>query len=110
MSSTTYPKTRPNINTNGCEATSSTCSFEGRLVGIAANRLEMESGSRKTSSYALASDAMLKCDGKESHKDLLKSGRRIRVTTQKSNANTVTGIEVLNEINSMPAAKANFAI
>ena len=92
-------------NADGTQATSSTCSFEGKFISMAGSRLEVESDNDKKSSYALASDALLTCDGKVCKGDSLKAGNRVRVTTQKGNANMVTGIEWLNKNKSFPALR-----
>ncbi len=105
MSKNTDQKKNAGSNADGAKATSSTCSFEGKFISMAGSRLEVESDLDKKSSYALASDALLTCDGKVCKGDSLKAGHRVRVTTQKGNANMVTGIEWLNKNKSFPAMK-----
>ncbi len=93
MSKNTDEKKNKGAKTDGAIATSSTCPFEGKFISMAGSRLEVESDHDKKSSYALASDALLTCDGKVCKGESLKAGHRVRVTTQKGNANMVTGIE-----------------
>lgn len=85
------------------------CSFEGKLVSIGGSRLVVESEKDRKTSYALASDAILTCDGKVGKEESLKPGRRIRVTTQKGNSNMVTGVEWLSKNESFPAEKSTSA-
>jgi hypothetical protein len=103
---------KPNVDrkaseskTSACETTSSPCLFEGTFVSIAGSRIEVEDQHHKKASYALASDALLTCDGKVSKEGALKAGKKIRVTTQKGNPNMVTGIEWLNSNSSFPTPK-----
>lgn len=109
MSKSTDPKMSSARDAAGVEATSSTCTFEGKLISIAGNRLEIASDRDTQSSYALASDALLTCDGWVSKEESLQAGRRIRVTTQKDNSSMVTGIEWLNNNRSFPALKTAVA-
>ncbi len=90
----------------GCETGSETCSFECRFVSIAGSRIDVIDKHEKKATYALASDAILTCDGKVSELESLKAGKRIRVTTQERNPNMVTGIEWLSNNASFPALKA----
>lgn len=106
MSQNTEQKKTSATNADGCESTSSSCSFEGRFISITGSRLEMESDNDRKSSYALASDALLTCDGTRSKQASLKAGRRIRITTQKGSPNLVTGIEWLNNSTSLPALES----
>ena len=105
MSKNTDEKKNKGAKTNGAIGTSSTCSFEGKFISMAGSRLEVASERDRKSSYALASDALLTCDGKVCKGDSLKAGNRVRVTTQKGNANMVTGIEWLNKNKRFPALK-----
>lgn len=86
-------------------AGSETCSFEGKFVSMAGNHIDIVDEHHKKASYALASDAVLTCDGKVSKPGALKAGKRIRVTTQKGNPHMVTGIEWLSNNASFPALK-----
>jgi hypothetical protein len=105
MSKITVDKKASSTNAGCSEAGSATCSFEGKFVSIAGSRLVVESDHDAKTTYALASDALLTCDGKIGKEETLKAGRRIRVTTQKGNSNMVTGIEWLNKNTSFPALK-----
>jgi hypothetical protein len=105
MSKITVDKKASSTNAGCSEAGSATCSFEGKFVSIAGSRLVVESDHDAKTTYALASDALLTCDGKIGKEETLKAGRRIRVTTQKGNSNMVTGIEWLNKNASFPALK-----
>jgi hypothetical protein len=105
MSKITVDKKASSMNAGCSEAGSATCSFEGKFVSIAGSRLVVESDHDAKTTYALASDALLTCDGKIGKEETLKAGRRIRVTTQKGNSNMVTGIEWLNKNASFPALK-----
>ena len=105
MSKNTDQKKSAGSKVDGAKETSSTGSFDGRFISMAGSRLEVESDHDKKNSYALASDALLTCDGKVCKGDSLKAGHRVRVTTQKGNSNMVTGIEWLNKNQSFPALK-----
>ena len=105
MSKITVDKKASSTNAGCSEAGSATCSFEGKFVSIAGSRLVVESDHDAKTTYAIASDALLTCDGKIGKEETLKAGRRIRVTTQKGNSNMVTGIEWLNKNTSFPALK-----
>jgi hypothetical protein len=105
MSKITVDKKASSTNAGCSEAGSATCSFEGKFVSIAGSPLVVESDHDAKTTYALASDALLTCDGKIGKEETLKAGRRIRVTTQKGNSNMVTGIEWLNKNPSFPALK-----
>lgn len=106
MSKNMDTKKIANTNADAANASSSPGSFEGKFISIAGNRLEVERDHAKKGSYALASDALMTCDGKVSKGESLKAGHRVRVTTQKGNTNMVTGIEWLNKNESFPALKA----
>ena len=109
MSKTTEDK-KASTTIAGCsKGTHSACSFESKFVSIAGSRLEVENEQHKKTSYALATDAVMTCDGKVSKEDSLKAGKKIRVTTQKGNPNMVTGIEWLNKNASFPALKTTAA-
>ena len=95
--------------TGSVVAGQSSCSFEGKVVSIAGSRVEVESDEHKKTSYALATDAILTCDGKVCKEESLKVGKRVRITTQKGNSNMVTGIEWLNKNASFPAVKSSIA-
>jgi hypothetical protein len=105
MSKITVDKKASPANAGCSEAGSATCSFEGKFVSIAGSRLVVESDHDAKTTYALASNALMTCDGKVGKEETLKAGRRIRVTTQKGNSNMVTGIEWLNKNTSFPALK-----
>jgi hypothetical protein len=105
MSKITVDKKATSTNAGCSEAGSATCSFEGKFVSIAGSRLVVESDHDAKTTYALASNALMTCDGKIGKEETLKAGRRIRVTTQKGNSNMVTGIEWLNKNTSFPALK-----
>jgi hypothetical protein len=105
MSKITVDKKASSTNAGCSEAGSATCSFEGKFVSIAGSRLVVESDNNAKTTYALASNALMTCDGKIGREETLKAGRRIRVTTQKGNSNMVTGIEWLNKNASFPALR-----
>ncbi len=105
MSKITVDKKASSTNAGCSDAGSTTCSFEGKFVSIAGSRLVVESDHDAKTTYALASNALMTCDGKIGKEETLKAGRRIRVTTQKGNSNMVTGIEWLNKNTSFPALK-----
>ncbi len=105
MSKITVDKKASSTNAGCTDAGTATCSFEGKFVSIAGSRLVVESDHDAKTTYALASDALLTCDGKIGKEETLKAGRRIRVTTQKGNSNMVTGIEWLNKNTSFPVLK-----
>lgn len=109
MSKITVDKKASSKNAECTDAGSATCSFEGKFVSIAGSRLVVESDHDAKTTYALASDALLTCDGKIGKEETLKAGRRIRVTTQKGSSNLVTGIEWLNKNTSFPALKTTAA-
>ena len=73
----------------GCEPNS----FEGRFLSIAGSQLLVESEHDDNPLYALATDAMFTCDGEICKVESLKVGRRVRVTTHKSDPNMVVHIE-----------------
>lgn len=105
MSKNMDTKKVANTNADAANTTSNAGSFEGKFISIVGNRLEVESDHAKKGSYALASDALMTCDGKVSKGESLKAGHRVRVTTQKGNSNMVTGIEWLSKTRSFPALK-----
>jgi hypothetical protein len=105
MSKITVDKKASSTNAGCSEAGSTACSFEGKFVSIAGSRLVVESDHDAKTTYALASNALMTCDGKIGKEETLKAGRKIRVTTQKGNSNMVTGIEWLNKNTSFPALK-----
>ena len=105
MSKITVDKKASSTNAGCSEASPATCSFEGKFVSIAGSRLVVESDHDAKTTYALASNALMTCDGKIGKEETLKAGRRIRVTTQKGNSNMVTGIEWLNKNTSFPVLK-----
>lgn len=80
-------------------------SFEGQFVSISGGRLEIADQEQNKTSYALASDALLTCDGVESREGALKAGKRVRVTTQKGNPGTVTSIEWMSNNAGFPELK-----
>lgn len=93
----------------GAATVSGAGTFECTFVGIAAGRLQVAGEHDTKASYALASHAVVTCDGKASRGEALKAGKRIRVTTQKGNPNMVTGIEWLSRDGSFPALKTAVA-
>lgn len=105
MSKITVDKKASSANAECSDEASAACSFEGKFVSIAGSRLVVESDHDPKTTYALASDALMTCDGKIGKEETLKAGRRIRVTTQKGNTRMVTGIEWLNKNTSFPALK-----
>ena len=70
--------------------------FEGKLVSLIGNRLFVESEHDENMLYAVATDAILTCDGKIAKPESLTPGRRIRVTTAKSDPNLVIRVEWLH--------------
>ena len=105
MTKTHDDKKASSVKASGCETGSGACSFEGKFVSIAGSRIDVVDEHQKKASYALASDAVMTCDGKVSKEESLKAGKRIRVTTQKGNPNMVTGIEWLSNNTSFLALK-----
>lgn len=83
MSKITVDKKATSTNAGCSEAGAATCSFEGKFVSIAGSRLVVERDNDAKTTYALASNALMTCDGKIGKEETLKAGRRIRVTTQK---------------------------
>lgn len=70
--------------------------FEGTLVSLVGDRLFVESKHDDNMLYAVATDAILTCDGKIAKAESLTAGRRIRVTTAKCDPNVVIRIEWLH--------------
>ena len=105
MSKITVDKKASSANAVCSDAGSATCSFEGKFVSIAGSRLVVESDHDAKTTYALASNALMTCDGKVGTEETLKAGRRIRVTAEKGNSNMVIGIEWLNRNTSFPPLK-----
>ena len=105
MSKITVDKKASSTMTGCTDEGTAKCSFEGNFVSLAGTRLVVESDQGAKTTYALAPDALLTCDGKIGNEETLEAGRRIRVTTQKDNSNMVTGIEWLNNNSNFPALK-----
>jgi hypothetical protein len=80
--------------------------LEGRFVSIAGSSIVVEDEQNTRTSYALAPDALLMCDGKIGNEETLELGRRIRITTQKGNPNLVTAVEWLHTLSSFPAPRS----
>lgn len=96
------PESKPRLSEPG----QIPCTFESRFVSIAGSRLEVENEGSSKTSYALATNALLTCDGKVIREESLKAGKEIRVTTQIGNPNMVTSIEWLNRNSCFPLLKA----
>lgn len=105
MSRITVDKNPLPSHVAGTDAASDLSSFEGKFVSIGGSRLVVEGDHGEQTTYAIATDALLTCDGKIGKEETLKAGRRIRVTTQKGNDNMVTGIEWLDSNRSFPPLK-----
>jgi hypothetical protein len=72
-------------------------SFEGNLVSMTGNHLVITNTVGERFPLTLAKDAKLTCDGAACESEVLKIGRRIRVTTRLGNRNVVTGIDTLDK-------------
>ncbi len=89
------PRLSPKSTSTKKESLSKT--FDGSVVSMTGGKLVMRSKAGTEYSHTLATDAKLTCDGKDCKAVDLKSGRKIRVTTQKDDRNVVIGIEALNK-------------
>ena len=79
------------------KTSSSSKTFEGKVVSMTGNKLVMSSQAGTESSHTLATDAKLTCDGTVCQAEDLKAGNKIRVTTQKDDRNVATSIESLSQ-------------
>lgn len=71
--------------------------FEGQLVSMTGNKLVMTNKEGKEYCHTLAEDAKLTCDGEDCEADDIKSGSRIRVTTEEDDRNVATCIHSLDK-------------
>lgn len=70
---------------------------EGKLVSISGNKLVMTCEQDKEYSRTLAADAKVTLDGEACKASVLKSGTRIRVTSQSDDKSPVSRIEALDK-------------
>jgi hypothetical protein len=61
---------------------------EGKFVSVKDNKMKMEDKNGKEHSHDVATNAKISCDGKECKLSDLRSGTRIRVTTDDQNRAT----------------------
>ena len=69
----------------------------GKFVSLTGHKLEMTDSKGKEHSHTMAKDATITCDGDACKADHLKAGMKIRVTTEKGDANVVTHIEAIEK-------------
>jgi len=70
---------------------------DGKVVSIAGDKLVVADKDGKESTYALAADAKVTCDGTVSKASDLKPGMKIRVTMNKDEKAAVSRIEALDK-------------
>ena len=95
--STVVEEPRLALKAASTKTESSSKTFDGSVVSMTGDKVVMKSKAGTEYSHTLATDAKLTCDGKDCKAVDLKSGRKIRVTTQKDDQNVAIGIEALNK-------------
>lgn len=70
--------------------------MDGTVVSVSADKLMMTDKEGKEHSHALAANVKVTCDGKVCKAADLKSGMRIRVTTENADPHAATRIEALD--------------
>ena len=70
---------------------------DGKIVSVTGNKLIMTDKDGKEASRTVTADAKVRCDGTACKLADLKTGQRIRVTTQDSDRTVITQIEALNK-------------
>ena len=70
---------------------------DGKFVSLKDHKLEMTDSKGKEHSHTMAKDATMTVDGKACKAENLKSGMKIRVTTEKNDAGVATHVEAIDK-------------
>ena len=70
---------------------------DGKFVSIIGHKLTMTDSTGKEHSHRLSKDATMTCDGGVCKVEQLKTGMKIRVTTEKSDAGVATHVEAIDK-------------
>ncbi len=70
---------------------------DGKFVSLKGHKLEMTDSKGKEHSHTMAKDATMTVDGKACKAENLKSGMKIRVTTEKNDAGVATHVEAIDK-------------
>ena len=70
---------------------------DGKFVSLKGHKLEMTDSKGKEHSHTMNKDATMTVDGKACKAEHLKAGMKIRVTTEKGDANVATHVEAIDK-------------